>query len=77
MLFNDMLRALRQDNDLTQDELSKALHIERKTLSNYETGYRTPSIYLVVKIADYFDVSTDYLLGRTNIPTPYPTKRRK
>lgn len=72
MEFNIRFKALRQDHDLTQDELSKALHIDRKTLSNYETGYRTPNIYLVVKIADYFNVSIDYLLGRTNIPTPYP-----
>ena len=71
MQFNDRLRALRQDHDLTQNELAKTLHIDRKTLSNYETGYRTPSIYLLIKIADYFKVSTDYLLCRTNIPTPY------
>jgi transcriptional regulator with XRE-family HTH domain len=74
MEFNNRLRALREDNDLTQDELSKALHIDRKTLSNYETAYRTPSIYLVVKMADYFGVSTDYLLCRTDIPTPYPKR---
>jgi len=72
MKFNERLSALRQDKDLTQDTLAKALHIDRKTLSNYETGYRTPSIYLVINIADYFNISTDYLLGRTNITTPYP-----
>lgn len=72
MKFNDRLSALRQDKDLTQDTLAKALHIDRKTLSNYETGYRTPSIYLVISIADYFNVSTDYLLGRTTMTTPYP-----
>ncbi|MBZ9633225.1 helix-turn-helix domain-containing protein [Clostridium sp. FP1] len=76
MQFNDRLRALRQDKDLTQDELSKALHIDRKTLSNYETAYRTPNIYLVIKMADYFNISTDYLLGRTNIQTPYPKKHK-
>ncbi|MBZ9635559.1 helix-turn-helix domain-containing protein [Clostridium sp. FP1] len=76
MQFNNRLRALRQDSDLTQDELSKALHIDRKTLSNYETAYRTPNIYLVIKMADYFNISTDYLLGRTNIQTPYPKKHK-
>ncbi|MBU3145593.1 helix-turn-helix domain-containing protein [Clostridium sp. CF012] len=72
MQFNERFRALRQDKDLTQDVLAKELNIDRKTLSNYETAYRTPSIYLVVKIADYFNVSTDYLLGRTDIADPYP-----
>lgn len=76
MLFEDRLRALRQDKDLTQEKLSKKLNIDRKTLSNYETGYRTPSIYLVVKMADYFNVSTDYLLGRTDIQTSYPKKHK-
>ena len=74
MQFNDRLRALRQDKDLTQDALAKSLHIDRKTLSNYETAYRTPNIYLVGRMADYFKTSTDYLLGRTNISTPYPKK---
>ena len=76
MQFNDRLRALRQDEDLTQAELSKALNIDRKTLSNYETAYRTPSIYSVIKMANYFNVSIDYLLGNTDIPTPYPKKHK-
>lgn len=66
MQFNERLRDLRLDCDLTQEQLAKQLNIDRKTLSNYETGYRTPDIYLVVKIADYFDISLDYLLCRTN-----------
>ncbi|MBU3179075.1 helix-turn-helix domain-containing protein [Clostridium estertheticum] len=76
MQFNNRLRALRQDKDLTQDALAKALNIDRKTLSNYETAYRTPSIYLVVKMANYFEVSVDYLLGLTDILTPYPKKHK-
>ena len=74
MQFNGRLRALRQDNDLTQDALAKDLNINRKTLSNYETGYRTPDIYLIVRIAEYFDVSIDYILGRIDFPTQYPKK---
>jgi len=76
MLFSNKLKALREDNDLTQKELAKILHITRTTLSNYETAYRTPSIYLVISIATYFNVSTDYLLGRTDIPAPYPIKHK-
>ena len=76
MQFNDRLRSLRQDNDLTQDALSKKLHIDRKTLSNYETAYRTPNIYLVVKMANYFNVSIDYLLCNTDVPNVYPKNHK-
>jgi len=72
MRFNDSLKALRQNKDLTQDALAKDLNIDRQTLSNYETSYKTPSIYLVIKIADFFNVSTDFLLCRTDIQSPYP-----
>jgi len=75
VLFNNRLKALREDNDLTQIELAKIFHITGTTVGNYETGYRTPNIYLVIKIADYFKVSTDYLLCRTNTPTPYPKNK--
>ena len=76
MQFNNRLRALRQDKDLTQDALAKALNIDRKTLSNYETAYRTPSIYLVIKMATYFEVSIDYILCLTDISTPYPRRHK-
>lgn len=72
--FNNRLRALRQDKDLTQDTLAKNLNINRKTLSNYETGSRTPDIYLIIKMAEYFDVSVDYMLGRIDFPTQYTKK---
>lgn len=74
MQFNDRLRALRQDKDLTQAELAKVLNIDRKTLSNYETAYRTPGIYLVIKMAEYFNVSLDYILCASDIPSPYPKR---
>lgn len=77
MQFNDRLRSLRQDKDLTQDKLAKALNIDRKTLSNYETGYRIPNIFLVLKMANYFNVSVDYILGITDISTQYPTRNHK
>jgi transcriptional regulator with XRE-family HTH domain len=73
-LFKDRLKALREDNDLTQEELAKHLHINRSTLSNYENLGREPNYALLIKIANHFKVSTDYLLGRTDIPTPYPKK---
>ena len=76
LLFNERLRALRQDKDLTQEELSKVLRITRKTLSNYETAYREPNLDTIIKIAKHFDISIDYLLCKTDIPTPYPKKHK-
>lgn len=70
-MFNDRLKDLREDNDLTQEELSKKLNITRSALSNYEQGTREPSINLLIKIANYFNVTLDYLLCRTNDNKPF------
>lgn len=63
-MFSNRLKALREDNDLTQEELAKALHITRSALANYETNLREPDYELLIKIADYFHVTLDYLLDR-------------
>jgi len=60
----DRLRELRIKKKLTQDEFAKILGIARTTYSGYENGSREPDYNTLVKIADYFGVSTDYLLGR-------------
>ncbi|MCY6957983.1 helix-turn-helix domain-containing protein [Clostridium brassicae] len=65
--FHTRLKAIREDSDRTQLEVAEALNITRTALTNYESGYREPNISLLVKIADYFDVSLDYLLCRTNL----------
>lgn len=70
-MFNIRLKDLREDNDLTQEELSKKLNITRSALANYETGLREPSVELLIKIADYFNVTLDYLLCRTNDNKPF------
>lgn len=60
------LKKLRKDNNLTQKELAKVLNIKNNTLSQYENGINEPNDEIKIKIADYFDVTIDYLLGRTN-----------
>lgn len=70
-MFNIRLKDLREDNDLTQEELSKQLNITRSALGNYELGIREPSVELLIKIADYFNISLDYLLCRTNNNNPF------
>lgn len=58
-----IIRDLRIKNKLSAKELSKILKISESSISLYESGKRTPSLSLIIKIADYFNVSTDYLLG--------------
>ena len=64
--FRKRLMYLRTSNNLTQKQLANLLNIERSTLSSYETGRRYPDAHILVKLADTFDVSVDYLLGREN-----------
>jgi len=66
-ILGKRLKKLREKNDLNQLEFSKILNISNTTLSQYEAGNRTPSDEIKEKIADYFCVSVDYLLGRTDI----------
>lgn len=60
------IRDLREDMDLRQIDVSKATGIDQKTLSNYETGKTNPDSFAIIKLADFFNVSCDYLLGRTD-----------
>lgn len=69
-MFKKRLISLRKKKKLTQDELAKILGISRGALSMYEIGQREPDFATLKKIADFFHISTDYLLGRTNIMTP-------
>ncbi|MGX7745855.1 helix-turn-helix domain-containing protein [Rhodopseudomonas parapalustris] len=70
-MFKDRLKELRQDRDLTQAELSKIIGVSREMLSGYENTGREPNFSILIKIADYFDVSTDYILCRTNKKYPF------
>ena len=64
------IRDLREDIDLRQLDVSIATGIDQRTLSNYETEKTNPDSYAILKLADFFDVSADYLLGRSNSKTP-------
>lgn len=66
------LRDMREDNDLTQKALAEYLHIRQNTYSQYETGQRQLPLDILIKLAKYYNTSTDYLLGLTNITEPYP-----
>ena len=63
--FGELLVELRRDRHMTQAELAKILFVSAGTISNYEKGVHLPDVEKLMAIADYFHVSTDYLLGRT------------
>ncbi|MGW8822268.1 helix-turn-helix domain-containing protein [Paenibacillus lautus] len=64
--YNERLRELRSKKGLSQQELSNRLGFNRATYARYETGNTQPDFDTLQKLADFFDVSTDYILGRTN-----------
>lgn len=59
------IRALRKEKNLTMKELGKMMGVAESTISMYENGYREPDAKTLIRLADFFSVSTDYLLGRT------------
>ncbi|APM41354.1 helix-turn-helix domain-containing protein [Clostridium kluyveri] len=64
-MFGDRLKELREEKELTQDELGRMLGVSRQSISSYESQDIEPSINNLVKLADIFNVSLDYLLCRT------------
>ena len=58
------LRDLRDDNDITQNQIALMLNIKQNTYSQYENGKREVPINILWKLADFYDVSIDYLVGR-------------
>jgi len=69
LLNGERLRQLRKERKLTQSELGEKVNVTKVSISGYESGNRTPDTDTLQRLADYFEVSTDYLLGRTDIPT--------
>ena len=68
------IRDLREDNDLKQQQIADYLMCDQSLYSKYERGERDIPLEYVVKLADYYGVSVDYLLCRTYVKQPYPKK---
>ncbi len=64
--LSQRLRQLRLEKDLRQDQLAKLVHVEKSSISMYENDVRQPSFDVLIRYAEVFNVSTDYLLGRSN-----------
>lgn len=63
MKFGKILKELREEKGYTQRELADLLHISHVSVSQYETGVRTPDIYVITNIAKFFNVSVDFMVG--------------
>ena len=68
----ETIRNLRIDHNYTQQQIAKLLNISQNTYSQYEIGVLNYSVDALLKLADFYGVSVDYLLGRTTNKTPYP-----
>ena len=67
----ERIRALREDADLTQKEVGNAVNVPQRTYAYYESGQRMIPPHVLCALADFYEVSVDYLLDRTNNKTPY------
>ena len=67
--FAVRLRDLRNSKGITMLQLADAIGTTKATISNFENAQRNPSLEMLIKLADYFNVSIDFLVGRTNDPT--------
>jgi len=69
MTISERIIEVRKGEGLNQVEFSKKLGLTKQTVSNYETGARQPGLDIILKIADIFNISTDYLLGKSDYKT--------
>lgn len=67
--FGNRIKSLRQLKDVSQEELGRFLGLSKQTISGIETGYRATTIEVSIALADFFNVSLDYLVGRSDDPT--------
>ena len=71
------IRDLRNDRGLKQKQVAKLLNVSQNTYSQYEIGISRFPLDAVVRLAEYYNVSIDYLVGLTDETAPYPRKRRQ
>lgn len=76
MILGDTMRLkdIREDRDIKQTELAAYLSISQNTYSQYENGKRQIPIDILIRLAEYFHTSTDYILELTDCKAPYPKR---
>ena len=67
-MLHKRLKQLRNNTDYKQEEIANKIGVMRQTYAGYEKGRRKPDLYTLVKLANFYNVTTDYLLGRTDYP---------
>ena len=67
MTFSERLLQLRKEKNITQKQLASALNLSEVGIQNYEGGRRKPAYDILIALADYFNVSLDYLVGRSDV----------
>ncbi|MCL1701585.1 helix-turn-helix transcriptional regulator [Lysinibacillus sp. Bpr_S20] len=75
-MIKQRLKAARKAKKLTQEQLAKLLQTTKGTISNYENGYSTPSNEMLALLSEKLDVTSDYLLGRTDSSQPLSKEER-
>lgn len=76
-MISKRLKLLRESKELSQKDLASFLGVSPSTIGMYESDKRTPDSDMLNRIANYFDVTVDYLLGRSDIKKPFGTKSLK
>ena len=77
VVYYPRLKDLRDDKDLTQDELVEILGMHKTTYTNYEQGKREIPFNLAIRLAEFYNVSLDYIAGLTNDPAPLNQEKKK
>ena len=70
MSFGDNIKKIRQDFNLTQEELAKKIDTSRSNIANYENNKNMPSIDILSKLSEILDCSVDFLLGKSDVRKP-------
>lgn len=73
--MNLRIKDVREDKDLTQQEIAEYLQCDQSLYSKYERGLREVPLQIMYKLAEYYGTSIDYLVGLTDEKVPYPRKR--
>ena len=74
MKYTERIRALREDNDFNQSVIAEILNVCQKTYSDYELGKTRIPVDSIIKLAEYYNVSLDYICGVSSIKNEFPKK---
>ena len=69
-MFGERIKAIRKENNMSQKDLAKIIGVTDRAIGYYEKEQRVPPQDILQKLADFFNTSVDYILGRTNVKTP-------